>query len=419
MIPKLEMSAQTKQYLVWSVASLFLLGVLWIAITATDKPKSQAKRQEIAQEVFAGNRSMKNQGLQGLAVEMEKLQRENRSLLDSIAKIQDEMKRARPDAQRKEQQDLVQDAVNQATMKLRSEFAADLAKKQQSKDQPDKVEDVISQLRGQKPEGFDWSQRQSTPQAFTGNRNSLTGSAIPPPPAAKLKMRTIAEELTPEEKTKKPEKGFFIPAGSILTGVLISGMDAPTGASSKREPFPTLVRIKKEAILPNRYSADVKECFLVASAYGDMSAERAYMRSERLSCIRSDGKVIETKIAAYATGEDGKVGLRGPVVSRSGRLLALAGLSGFASGAAQLFGSNPVPTIATTNQSTLPFQRTFSNEALQSGALKGANTAMERIATYYLDMAEQIFPVIEIDAGRRVDFIFTSGTTLKLEGGVS
>jgi conjugal transfer pilus assembly protein TraB len=83
-----------------------------------------------------------------------------------------------------------------------------------------------------------------------------------------------------------------VPAGSLLKGVLLTGLDAPTGRSARRDPYPALVRIKHEALLPNRFRADVRECFLVAAGFGDLSAERASLRGETLSCVRADGGVI-------------------------------------------------------------------------------------------------------------------------------
>ncbi|MDJ1478821.1 TraB/VirB10 family protein [Bacillus sp. LS15-K4] len=87
---------------------------------------------------------------------------------------------------------------------------------------------------------------------------------------------------------------------------MTTGLDAPTHESARREPFPALLRIQKEAILPNRFRADIKECFLIAAGYGDLSSERAYLRGETISCVREDGGVIETRLDSYAVGEDGK-----------------------------------------------------------------------------------------------------------------
>lgn len=48
------------------------------------------------------------------------------------------------------------------------------------------------------------------------------------------------------------------------------------------------------------------------------------------------------------------------------------------------------------------------------GCREGASKALDRIAQFYIDMAEGIFPVIEVDAGRQVDIIVTKGTNLQI-----
>lgn len=211
----------------------------------------------------------------------------------------------------------------------------------------------------------------------------------------------------------------FIPAGSILTGVLLNGLDAPTGKKAKKEPMPVLFRIKKEAILPNRFHADVRECFLLAAGFGDLSAERAYFRGETFSCVRQDGGVIEVPMNAYATGEDGKNGVRGRVVSKQGALLAQSMMAGFLRGFSDAFGRNQIPMLMTGGlgalSGTTPFQSAFSSQSMEGGALKGAGYAMERLSHFYMDMAEEIYPVIEVDATRQVNFIVQKGTALKLK----
>jgi conjugal transfer pilus assembly protein TraB len=245
-------------------------------------------------------------------------------------------------------------------------------------------------------------------------------------PQAALQIRVIKDEKTPAAKEGKlsPEPSarhseVFIPAGSILTGVLLNGLDAPTGKKAKKEPMPVLFRIKKEAILPNRFHADLRECFLLASGFGDLSAERAYFRGETFSCVRQDGGVIEVPMNAYATGEDGKNGVRGRVVSKQGALLAQSMMAGFLRGFSDAFGRNQVPVLLTGGLGSLagttPFQNAFSAQSMEGGALKGAGYAMERLSHFYMDMAEEIYPVIEVDATRQVNFIVQKGTELKLK----
>jgi conjugal transfer pilus assembly protein TraB len=48
------------------------------------------------------------------------------------------------------------------------------------------------------------------------------------------------------------------------------------------------------------------------------------LRSETLTCVRTDGGIIDVPLDANAVGEDGKVGVRGRLVSKQGALLGKA-----------------------------------------------------------------------------------------------
>lgn len=253
---------------------------------------------------------------------------------------------------------------------------------------------------------------------------------LPPPPPEDPKARTTAPKDAPKIRTIRsgPDKteddpveeiSITIPSGAILSGVLMTGMDAPTGNSAQRDPFPSLLRIKDEAILPNRFRADFRECFIIASGWGDLSSERAYMRAERISCIREDGTAFESAVDAFATGEDGKVGVRGRLVSKQGQLIARSLLAGFAQGISSAFDVRKVPSINISrgdNGIQQPvYEQAINKNTAQAAASQGVGSAMERVADYYLAMAENIFPVIEIDAMREVDFIVNRGMKVTLK----
>jgi len=230
-----------------------------------------------------------------------------------------------------------------------------------------------------------------------------------------LQIRLVAAEPK-QEGDELPEDAVLIPAGSILRGVLLSGMDAPTGKQSRRDPYPALARIKHDAILPNRFRADVRECFLMLAGYGDLASERAYLRTEAITCVREDGGAIEVAIDAYATGEDGKVGVRGRVVSKQGKLIAQAMMASFVEGFSKMFSTVPVTTLSTTAGESATFQNVLTPQALQGAAVSGAGDALDRLADFFMDMAEEMFPVIEIDAGRSIEFVLNRGATLRIGG---
>lgn len=236
---------------------------------------------------------------------------------------------------------------------------------------------------------------------------------------AKSSIRVIEapkKELTEAEKeAQKEDEGIYIPAGSIITGTLITGMDAPTGKQARQEPHPALLRIKHEAILPNRFRADVRECFALLGGYGDLSSERAYLRGETISCVRKDGQVVESKLNSFTVGEDGKAGVRGRLVSKQGQMLTKALAAGMVEGFAQAFDRVPVPTLSLERSDQQLYQQAFSQDAMQSGAVSGMGKALDRLAQFYIDQAEGMFPVIEIDAGREVEIVMINGGKLALK----
>ena len=212
-----------------------------------------------------------------------------------------------------------------------------------------------------------------------------------------------------QAKPKVPK--IYLPAGTMLTGVLLTGLDAPTGRNASSEPIPVLVRIKEDAILPNEYRADFRECFIVASGIGDLSSERAYLRGQYLSCVRRDGGVIQAHVQMWGTGSDGFAGLRGTLVSKQGTAIARALMAGFAAGIGQAFPPQQ-QTVISANGS--PYQSLPLGVAGRMAAFGGVSSAANQVAAFYLKMAESEFPVIEVSAGQPVTFIVEKGASIPM-----
>ncbi len=197
---------------------------------------------------------------------------------------------------------------------------------------------------------------------------------------------------------------------SFTRGVLLGGLDAPTGGQSQSNPHPVLIRLSDNSVLPNQFRGEYRECFVVAAGYGDISSERAYLRTENLSCVRADGATLEVRIQGSVYGEDGKVGMRGRLVTKQGQMLANALLAGVVSGIGQglstantSYSSSPLGTIASTDSNA---------DAYRAGLGQGVGKALDRLAQYYIRLAEQTFPVIEVDAGRQIDVVITKGVRI-------
>ena len=254
----------------------------------------------------------------------------------------------------------------------------------------------------------------------------VTAPGLPPAPAAPppappqptLVRVTVADAgrtsaaatgaRTSGPDTRPATVDAFLPV-SFTRGILLGGLDAPTGGQSQSNPQPVLIRLSDNSVLPNRYRAEYRECFVIAAGYGDIGSERAYLRTENLSCVRGDGSTLEVRIQGSVFGEDGKVGMRGRLVTKQGQMLANALRAGVLAGIGQAFASYNT-TVSTSAFGTVA--TTTGTDALRAGVGLGVGRALDRLAEYYIKLAEQTFPVIEVDAGREIDVVITKGVKI-------
>lgn len=227
---------------------------------------------------------------------------------------------------------------------------------------------------------------------------------------ARTASPTTAATTSGAVSAKEREAGkSFLPIG-LVKAKLLGGLDAPTAGAAQSSPLPVFMRLEDLAWLPNHWRANVRDCLVTAAGYGDLSSERAYFRLEKLSCVRHDGRVLEQNISGSVYGEDGKLGLRGRLVTKQGQILANALLAGVVSGIGRgvVYQSSTVGTTALGTVVTDP----DPGMEYQSGIGQGVSNAMDRLAQYYIALADKTHPIIEIDAGRLVDLGFTKGTAL-------
>ena len=198
---------------------------------------------------------------------------------------------------------------------------------------------------------------------------------------------------------------------SYTRAVLLGGVAAPTGGQAQSNPVPVLLRLVDAAVLPNQFRGMVRDCLVVAEAFGDQSAERAYIRTTLLSCVMKDGTVLEVPLKGSVFGEDGMNGMHGALVTKQGQILTNALLSGIASG----IGSGLAQSTQQVTSGV--FGSTTANPTDTAGILKqgvgtGVGKALDRLSQYYIALAEKTFPVIEIQPGRTVDVVVTQGVQL-------
>ena len=219
----------------------------------------------------------------------------------------------------------------------------------------------------------------------------------------------VLDLMSSEEGNDIPSMKHYLPAGSFVRVILMTGLDAPTGGGVRNNPVPVLLSLADEGTLPNRLRHRVRDCLVTAAGYGDLAAERAYLRLERISCVLKNGDVVDLALQGYVVGEDGKAGLRGRVISKQGALIARSLLAGIAGG----LGEGVAQSYATLNTSALGSVQTVEGANLaEFGLARGAGRALEQVSRWYLERADEIYPIIEIDSGRVTEIVLTRGLDL-------
>lgn len=272
---------------------------------------------------------------------------------------------------------------------------------------------------------------QTMPTPVSELRTDLQQNLLPPPPQQEIQSQSgqIFTQPVPafrsngihkmhinlvNSRQDKPLKTVdnYIPAGSFAPGIVLEGVDASTSVNAQGDPRPITIQITDDAYLPSNYRSKLKGCRVTAAAAGDMSSERAYIRLEKLSCVeKKTGEVIEINVKGHLVGGDSKAGQRGRLVDRTGPLMRNAAVGGFLSGVADFMSQNRNP-IKFLPSGVAEMNVEPMKDLLGQGLSKGASTALEKYADYYIKRAEQMQPIISVMAGQEVAVMFMEGFSL-------
>ena len=209
--------------------------------------------------------------------------------------------------------------------------------------------------------------------------------------------------------------GSWLPAGAHAEAIVLAGVDASAGVSSQGDPRPVLFRITGPAWTAaedgTAMQVDVAGCTVTGAAHGDLSSEKIYARLRTMTCAGPGrGTVIQTDVAGFVAGS-GKVGVRGPVVSREGALVEKAFLAGLVSGVGQGVSQAFQPqAVGTAGGAAVA--NTGLGDIGRAGLGAGAASAGQKVADYMIRRAEQYQPVIQLRAGTRVTLVFLEGARL-------
>jgi conjugal transfer pilus assembly protein TraB len=242
-------------------------------------------------------------------------------------------------------------------------------------------------------------------------KQQATLSATSGLPNNKIETVSVLQGITGKKlNLGKPKNLFsvesYIPAGSFVQAHVIGGMMASAGLDSQGEPRPVLLRITDLTQLPNRIQRSIKDCHVVAGGHGDVSSRRAYIRTETLSCTLIDGQVFEEKVEGYLAGGDSMSGIQGQVIRNEKDMISNAFLAGLIRG-----GGNAIAgSLGSTATSPLGTVRSLGKKDIMPSMLaEGAGDAANTLEDYFIQLAKQHHPVIEVTPGQEVSIVFLKG----------
>ncbi|MDD2732623.1 MAG: TraB/VirB10 family protein [Desulfuromonadaceae bacterium] len=216
-----------------------------------------------------------------------------------------------------------------------------------------------------------------------------------------------------EDKKKDTTTGSVYLPPSFMEATLLSGLDAPTTSEAKGNPVPVLLRVKTPAVLPNSVKANLKGCFVIADGKGNLATERAELLLVSLSCLDRKGQaVVDQKIKGFVVDEDGKIGLRGRVVAKMGSMIARSMLAGFFGGAGDAIKAS-ASTLAVSPLGTT--QTVDPKDIAMSGVGSGLSSGFKEIQKFYMELARQTMPVIEVGATKPVTLVISEGINLDIK----
>lgn len=215
-------------------------------------------------------------------------------------------------------------------------------------------------------------------------------------------------EITKTEKKENWGDYVYLPAGSFVKAVLLTGVYAPANESN---PLPVLLSVKEAFYGPNNSRVPLKGMFAIGKAYGDTVSRRALIQIDTISVVMDNGKVFEhNENIGYLADTNGQLGIPGEVIYSTGKQLSLNFLSGFLAGATQALSQ--AETTSTQNAYGTS-SRNVSGDSSKYAMFSGVSSGAEGLSNYYAQQLENMVPAIKIEPGEEVVLVIQKGLTIE------
>lgn len=217
------------------------------------------------------------------------------------------------------------------------------------------------------------------------------------------------------QRTIKPSnvREIDLPVG-FMKATLLVGINARSGEYGQSNPQQIVFNVSAPAQLPNRIKLNLKGCFVVANANGDLSAKRIEALPVSMNCLTKNGeyKITSSSLKGFVQDTDGKRGLNARVVSRARHLLASTLFAKTVTGFGKVISAQGFTSTNTAiGSTTTPTDGEAAKTALAGGVAEG----FDDLGDYLLDLAKQIQPTLEHGAGKNVLIWVAEASTLKIE----
>ena len=213
--------------------------------------------------------------------------------------------------------------------------------------------------------------------------------------------------IAPALAGERDENVVYLPAGSFVSGTLLTGVYAPSEASN---PLPVLVRLKEAFYGPNDTRIPLEGAFAVGKASGDLVSERALVQICTLSAVLPGGQAFEHKgNIGYLTDASGQLGLKGLIVHNTGGQLAMSFMTGFTGGASQAMADAQTTTVVSDSGR---MARNVTGNRAKNAGFQGLAQSAAQMSKYYEDQLGHIVPAVKVDAGVDVYFIILEGVAV-------
>lgn len=267
------------------------------------------------------------------------------------------------------------------------------------------------------------SYRQQSTSAAAGD----TAEPAVPERAVKMLSFVTADSTTGKGglKVSRPQAAAievedspdYLPPNSYAPARVIVGVDASAGVSSQTDPLPVVLRITGPArsVVQNGelLETNIQGCVVNGAARGDLSAEKVYVKLQKMTCDQPGGRVAVSEVKGFISFA-GKTGVRGRVVSRDGSLISQALLAGVVGGFGRGFSANANSVFQGLTAGTDGKRKSLSpQEVVEGGFGQGVGDAADTVSKYLIERAEQYQPVIEMPTGIDVEIVFLDGVFVR------